>query len=218
MMSVEKSFSEDMAASKTRKILLLGASVGKAWNLTEWPGRVKNKKYSFESMAIYDFDKSQALEEILMRPKRKFRLTRTYLKGIFEAPLQKPDFIIIKECAGYFPGNFERYKELVKGWVLQCRAAGIKAIVTTVVPVTLEHAKTKPGRLEGIIAYNDWVKVYTKEIGIGCLDLETPLRVSEENRGLREDLTIGDGLHLNTMAYNILDKALLENSDKLFGN
>ena len=217
MLLVVNTFAEDKSL-KPKRVLLLGASVGQAWKIEDWPQRAQSKNYSFESVAVYDFDKSEALSEILLRPKRKFRPTRTYLKGLFLPPPQKPNIIIIKECAGYFPGNLEKYKGLIEKWIIVCKTAGIKPVLTTVVPVTREHARAKPGRLEGILAYNDWVREYTKKSGIGCLDLEVPLRVSGDDRVLRPDLTSGDGLHLNGNAYDILDNVLQQNSKQLFGS
>ena len=202
--------------SQAKRILLLGASVGQAWKIEEWPQRMQNRKFTFESISVYKFDKTEALDEILMRPKRKFRLTRTYLKGFFLPLPKQPDVIIIKECSGYFPGNQKQFKSLIKKWITQCKTAGIRPIVTTVVPITAELSKRIPGKLEAIIAYNNWVKEYTRETGIGCLDLEAPLRINETNRALREDLTIGDGSHLNKKAYEILDKLLDIKSGELF--
>jgi hypothetical protein len=193
---------------KPIRVLLLGASVGDAWNFSEWPMRMHRDDYAMEMVAEYAFDKTNALEEIFMRPRRKFRLTRTYLRGFFEPGPRKPDILIIKECAAYFPGNLETYKGLVKSWVRQCREAGIKPVLATVVPVTQEHAQGRPGRLEGILAYNDWVRAYSKENNIGLLDLEAALRIGDSDRSLRTDLTSGDGLHLNTNAYAILDNLL----------
>ncbi|MCX5701477.1 MAG: hypothetical protein NTW64_00640 [Candidatus Omnitrophica bacterium] len=200
---------------KPVRVLLLGASVGQAWNLPEWPTRVHNNDYVMETIAEYSFDKSNALEEILMRPERKFHLTRAYIKSLFKQAPQKPNIIIIKECAAYFPGDLGKNKELVKKWVNQCKAAAIKPVLATVVPVTEEHSLKIPGRLQGILEYNDWIRQYTRENGIVCLDLEAALRISKDDRRLRPDLTSGDGLHLNRKAYDILDKLQLNELSKV---
>jgi hypothetical protein len=204
----------DKQAFKNKRVLLLGASVGYEWDLPKLPERTQNNNYSFEMIPVYAFDKSDALNEILMRPKRKFRFNRSYIKSLLKPALQKPEVLIIKECAAYFPGDFEKYKTLVKQWVAQCKVAGIQPVLATVVSVTNEHSQRKPGRLEGILEYNDWARSYTREAGINCFDLEAALRISENNRKLRQDLTIGDGLHLNAKAYSILDKLVLEYLDK----
>jgi hypothetical protein len=208
-----KTFSEN-DSSKTRRILLIGASVGRGWNLPEWTKRMNDNSVSLEMIPVYSFDKSQALEEALMRPRRKFHFNKSYIKGFFRTAPQKPDMIIIKECAAYFPGDLENYKTLVTKWIHQSIAAGIKPVVATVAPVTQEHSEKKPGRLEGILEYNDWVKSYTKEIGINCLDLESALRISNDDRALSPDLTSGDGLHLNGRAYSIIDITLKENLEQ----
>lgn len=208
---IQAQISSEKTTSKVPvRVVLLGASVGQAWEIEKWPQRMQKIKYIFECIAVYDFDKTEALDEIIMRPKRKFRLTRTYLKGFFLPSPQKPNVVIIKECSGYFPGDQEQYKSLIKKWVAQCKAAGIKPIVTTVVPITAELSKRIQGKLEAIIAYNNWVKEYTRENGMDFLDLEAPLRISDTNRALRPDLTIGDGSHLNKKAYDILDNFLLQ--------
>ena len=191
---------------KPKRVILLGASVGNSWKLPEWPLRMNNNNYVIEMIAEYAFDKSDALEEILMRPKRKLHFTRTYLKSLFKPAPQKPDILIIKECAAYFPGDLAKYKVLIDKWVKRLQSAGVKPVLATVVPVTKEHSQTRPGRLEGILSYNDWVREYTKEQNIPLLDLEQELRISDEDRSLRPDLTKGDGLHLNPKAYEILDK------------
>jgi len=200
----------DKQTFKNKRILLLGASVGYHWDLPEWAERTQNNSYLIEMVPVYAFDKSEALNEILIRPKRKFRLTRSYIKSLLKPAPKKPEVIIIKECAAYFPGDLEKYKTLVKQWSSQCKAAGIQPVLATVVPVTKAHTQQKPGRLEGILAYNDWVKNYAKETGINYFDLEAALRISDNDRSLRPDLTSGDGLHLNKKAYDILDNILNE--------
>lgn len=192
------------------RIVLLGASVGKEWNLAEWHKRQQNNDYVLEMAEVYSFDKSEELEEILARPKRKFHLSKSYIKGLLKPAPQKPKMIIIKECAAYFPGDSENYRALVKKWISRCLSNGVKPVLATVVPVTEGHSKIKSGRLQAILEYNDWLKAYAKEAGIALLDLESALRIGEENRSLNPELTSGDGLHLNKKAYNILDKLLEE--------
>ena len=192
------------------RTLLLGASVGKGWNFPQLPERIRKSGYTFEMIDVYSFDKSAAIDEILMRPKRKPRFNKTFFKGFFIKAPEKPDVIIIKECAAYFPGDMEKYQNLVKKWISQIEAAGIKPILATVVPVTENHSQTRPGRLQGVLQYNDWIREYAKEDGLRCLDFEAALRISEKNKALREDLTSGDGLHLNKKAYGILDTLMIE--------
>lgn len=95
----------DGIVKEKKRIVLVGASIGQEWNLPELSRRVGNDDYVFESLAAWQFDKTEVLEETLMRPKRKFRLTRTYLKGFLEPNPKPADVVIIKECSSYFPGK-----------------------------------------------------------------------------------------------------------------
>ena len=191
----------------TRHIVLLGASVGKAWKIEQLPERISNQNYRFEYIGLYRFDKSSALKELLHRRENK------------------PDAVILKECAAYFPGDisFAKAKQLMIQWIISCRENRVVPIPATVCPVTRqrdERFKTKnPLKqliktirgismqtcMERIREYNDWVKAYANEKDLVVLDLETPLRSGDPGRYLKDDLTKGDGLHLNAKAYHILD-------------
>lgn len=197
-----------ITVTNKKRVILLGASVGKGWNLMEFPQRIENNKYILETIAVYQYDKTKALEEILMRPKRKFHLTRTYFKGFFKPPPQIPNAIIIKECAAYFPGDLESYKALMMKWIKSVRESNMEVIVATVVPVTQGHAEMRKGRIETIQEFNDWLREYAQIENITLLDLETALRKDAEIRFLRDDLTSGDGLHLNKKAYDVMDQLL----------
>jgi len=213
-----------------KHILLLGASIGKSWNIPTLPQRMDNYKFIFEYVHGGAFNKTESLKKIIERRKNR------------------PDVIIIKECAAYFPGDINEYKKLVKSWVEDCLAVNIIPVLTTVIPVTrlnsfkqvfIDIIKSrnplrfgnpfKFSRNKVILLYNDWVKVFSNENSIACLDLESAVRYSKKNRFLREcldlesavryskknrflreDLAKIDGLHLNRKAYNILDKVLIE--------
>lgn len=205
--------------AKQKHIVLLGASVGHDWKIESLPERMKQNQairgYRFEYVGEYAFDKTDALNRILQRTKNK------------------PDAIFIKECAAYFPGDLREYQRLMKGWVQQCRKAGVIPIPTTVVPVvssknkamkdqlkdfikTLLGRPTTATQLEGIFRYNDWTKEYAAQEGLVVLDLEAPLRTSQADRSLRVDLHSGDGLHLNAKAYQILDEVVVPTLDRAF--
>lgn len=202
--------------TKKKHVVLLGASVGNAWNIGALPDRVASAQgYRFEYVGEYAFDKTEALRKILQRKQ------------------DKPDAIFIKECAAYFPGDLRQYQELMKGWVKECRQAKVIPIPTTVVPVissknkiikerVKDFIKTLLGRpttgamLEGLLQYNDWVREYAAQEGLTVLDLETPLRTSRNDRSLRADLHSGDGLHLNSTAYGILDTIVVPTLDGAF--
>jgi len=213
------------AMQKPKHIVLLGASVGKAWNIESLPDRLMKSSsspltpphtsclksiedYRFEFVGEYQFDKTKALQQILQRKENK------------------PDAIFIKECAAYFPGDLSHYQELMKSWIRQCKESKVNLIPTTVVPVikpgfsTLEikvkdtikwvlGRPTLASRLEGLVKYNDWIRSYAQKEGLTILDLEAPLRISEGDRSLRAELHSGDGLHLNQKAYSILDQIVL---------
>ncbi len=192
----------------TRQIVLIGASVGYSWRFSELFSRINAGRYSFEYVELYQFDKSEALNSVLSRP-------------------NLPSAIILKECAAYFPGDLELYKSLMTSWIDQCLEKKVMPIPTTVVPVTWSHnvingfkmiIKRAIGRInkiyglsriDSILAYNDWIKEYAQSRGLVVLDLESAVRVSPEDRYLRNELSSGDGLHLNDQAYKILDGIVL---------
>lgn len=190
------------------RVVLVGASIGQEWRLAEFPARVAMNDVEFESIAVWRFDKSNTLDEVLMRPKRKFHLSRSYLAGMFGPAPQPADIIILKECSSYFPGDVDRYKSMIIEWIRQVRTAGKQVIVTTVAPVTRARAATDKGKMEAIREFNDWIRGYAKISKVLLLDLERTLADGSTDRFLRDDLTIGDGSHLNKQAYTLLDQLL----------
>jgi hypothetical protein len=197
-----------------KRILLIGASVGDAWNIAKLSERTKLAGYTFESVAEYQFDKSQVVEEVVKSE-------------------NKPDFVILKECAAYFPGDFLRYKQFIQGWVATLRAHHITPILTTVVPVTtpphfslsyVKHLVKKvtrnkipvDERLPYLLEFNDWVRSYAAQEGLVVLDLEAALRNNAQERKLRPDLAGEDGLHLNEQAYRVLDRLVVDSAGQLF--
>src|SRR5262245_58744670 len=104
-----KSTSLHRSESRPVHVALIGASIGQGWRLAEWPARAGVLGFTAEAIAAWQFDKTEAVQEVLMRPARKFRLTRTYLKSWFQPPPPTPDVVILKECSSYFPGELERY-------------------------------------------------------------------------------------------------------------
>lgn len=207
------------------KILLLGASVGNAWNFEDLSIRLKSNAFTSEFIAKYEADKTDILRQALNRK------------------INKPDVIIIKQCAAYFRSNsseydplpVKRYKQLMKEWVDKCLSEGVVPILATVVPITEEmplKVKIKrlikeyilfknvspyyrDVRLKGILEYNEWVKRYSNEKQLIVLDLEKAVRISEKNRYLNPDLST-DGLHLNEKAYQLLDVAAFNTLQQVF--
>lgn len=198
------------SSESARHIVLLGASVGEAWNIPGLPDRIGSSGYVFEYMGEYSADKSKKLTSILEREQ------------------EKPDVIIIKECAAYFPAGSDGLKPLIKGWVGECRDAGVVPVLATVVPVVrsfslrvfllnLLHGKWvyPRGTFEAIIEFNDWVREYAREEGLVVLDLEAALRTSPSDRHLNGRYARKDGLHINERAYGELDGIVIPAMDKV---
>lgn len=203
----------------SKHVLLLGASVGAGWDFPGLPERMQNDKYKIEFRAKYDPDKTDLLEEVI------------------KSKADRPDIIIIKQCAAYFPANSEsydskianRYKKLAKGWIEKCKKNDIIPILATVVPITEKmplwpktkrmikkyilrkkiYSYNRNIRQQGINEYNDWVLDYADKNALTVLDLESVLRISRSNRYLVKGLST-DGLHLNKKAYEMLDRVVIE--------
>ncbi len=193
---------------QTKHVILLGASIGEGWDIGKLPNRIDAGGYTFEFVGEYVFDKSKALNEILMRN-------------------PKPDAVILKECSTYFPGKFEEQKELMQKWIEALQKNGIIPIPATVVPVTsprmftVQYVKNLmkkylpmgkiniEKRQSYVVEFNDWVRKYADQKGLAVLDLEGTLRRDESDRRLRPELSSGDGMHLNRDAYALLDKIVI---------
>jgi len=182
-----------------KRIVLVGASVGRSWAFPEIGGRLGISGIAFEYQGVPDFDKTKAVDALLARAE------------------DRPGAIILKECAGYFPGPFDRFRTLMTTWIDQCLEAGVTPIPTTVVPVARTHGSPRRDllakyllgrerRIDGILAYNDWIRSYARSRGLLLLDLEAALSEGDGSRWLRQDLAAADGLHLNEQAYRLLDR------------
>lgn len=169
--------------AQPRRVVLLGASVGEAWDFSHLPQRLRNTAYVFEYVGLYDFDKTAALTPLLKRTAKK------------------PDAIILKECAAYFPGDLGAYQAQVKKWVAACRAARVKPILTTVCPVT-----QRGDQLTSVLGYNDWIRAWARKEGVPVLDLEAALRRSSTDRRLDPTCADSDGLHVVSAGYRRLDR------------
>lgn len=162
------------------EIAFVCASVGAAWNM---PGHFP--QLNIEVYEEYQFDKGYRIQEIL--------------------DSSKPDIMIIKECAAYFPPDSQgtsmsAYQNLIIGWVNLCRSREVIPILTTVVPINPDTNGGQP-QLNSIIEFNDWIKEYCKDEDISVIDLEGALRASDSDRSLNPSYDSGDGLHPNEQAY-----------------
>ncbi|MCC6750186.1 MAG: hypothetical protein IT371_21140 [Deltaproteobacteria bacterium] len=155
-----------------RRVIFIGASVGHAWRL---PLVFPN----LETRAVYAFDKTEAVRDAIA---------------------SRPDAVILKECAAYFPNEGIDFA-LVEQWVAELRAAGIRPVLATVAPITRELEAREPGRAAALWAFNDRLRDYASSERLPLLDLERALRVSTTDRYLRPGLDTGDGLHLARKTY-----------------
>jgi len=160
------------------RIAFICASVGENWNINGHFPDLDITVY-----AEYQFDKGNVIRDILQN--------------------NKPDIMIIKECAAYFPPetSMDAYKNLIIDWVNLCRDSGVIPVLTTVVPIDPNNPGNQEGQLESILEFNDWIRSYCINENISLLDLEAALRVSENDRILNPAYDSGDGLHPNDLAY-----------------
>lgn len=191
-------------------VALVGASIGNDWQLAGWPARTRASGFSTESLAVWQFDKTEAVDELLLRPKRKFRPTRTYLRSLFAPPPRKPDVVILKECSSYFPGNAESQRARFTAWEERLSAAGVRVVLATIVPVTETRARADVGKQEAVTEFNAWVRDYAARKNLPVLDLDAAMRIDAAGSYLKDEYTSGDGSHLNEAAYRVLDGTLLE--------
>lgn len=203
----------DPAADGTARplrIVLIGASIGRAWQLAEFPARTGRRGVTLEHVGLYRFDKSEAVREVLARG------------------AGAPDVLILKECGTYFPGDLAAYEALVRRWVDETQAAGVLPVLATVAPVAapsgfVQNVKEivkrwilrREDQGESIARFNDRIRALAAERGLPLLDLEHALRVSDEERVLLPSCDRGDGLHLNEEAYRRLDLELAALLDRL---
>lgn len=189
-------------------VVLIGASIGQGWKLEEWPARTRMPGMSVESIAAWQFDKTGAVEEVLMRPARRFRFTPGYLKSLLQPPPARAEVVVIKQCSSYFPGELNAYQGLIRRWVERLQAARVKVVLATVAPVTRARARQAQGKQESLVAFNRWIREYAAGEGLAVLDLEKALSAGGDGRYLREELASPDGSHLNPGGYAVLDEAL----------
>jgi hypothetical protein len=181
-----------------KRVVLVGASIGKNWHFDRIGERVALPGYRFDYLGVYAFDKGPLIQQLVNDP-------------------DKPDIVLIKECATYFPGDTERYQRQFMSWVETLRAVGIQVVLVTTAPVAeqteyIPRAKIfvkwligKPTHLDAIVQFNDWLKQYAQRERIPVFNLEAQLHRSDSERWLRSEYDVGDKLHLNEQAYRVLD-------------
>jgi len=180
------------------RVVLVGASIGKDWHFERIGERVALPGYRFDYVGVYSFDKGPLIHKLVTDP-------------------DKPDIVLIKECATYFPGDTKQYQRQFMSWVDTLRAVGIQVVLVTTAPVAepteyIPRAKIfvkrligKPTQLDSIVQFNAWLKQYTQREHIPVFDLAAQLQRSDSEHWLRSEYDVGDKLHLNESAYHILD-------------
>ena len=179
-------------------IVLVGASVGKTWDLPGLAERKMDFRVAYGYRGQYAFDKSNIIKKLV------------------DSPL-KPDAVIIKECAAYFPRDTNPSIDMIKQWINILNTSGIQPILATVVPVTKEHDADRNGsRMESINSFNESIRKYSIDNGIPLLDLQQILSNKDEGY-LQERFAVPDGLHLKAETYHKhLDIYLYNFVNKLF--
>lgn len=193
----------------TTHLVLIGASIGRGWNLDGWPERMRERAFSAEALAVWKFDKTEAVEEVLLRPARRFQMTRTYVRSLFRPAPPVPRVVILKECSAYFPGDLTAYQALTRTWVEKLRRRGVRILLATAVPVTHAKSDRYPRKQESLLEYNCWLREFAREQGAGVLDLERALADGAPGSFLPDKFAAPDGTHLNRAGYEVLDRALL---------
>ena len=83
-------------------------------------------------------------------------------------------------------------------------------IIQSVFPVTYEYSQSSSITNEIIDNINVWGKEIALEMGVAYLDTQSILR--DENNGLIERFCVGDGIHLNAEAYELILKYISTHS------
>ena len=181
------------------RVVLVGASIGKNWHFDRISKGVALPGYRFDYVGVYASDKGPLIQQLV-------------------TDLDKPDIVLIKECATYFPGDTEQYQHQFMSWVETLRAVGIQVVLVKTSPVAepteyIPRAKIfvkrligRPTQLDGIVQFNAWLKQYAQRERIPLFDLETKLYRSDSERWLRSEYDIVDKLHLNELIYLVLDE------------
>jgi len=181
-------------------IVLIGASVGYTWDLPGLPSRMNDDRFIFGyRRGMHGFDKSMAIDELLKSD-------------------MKPDAIIIKECAAYFPRNTEESMQLITSWSQIIKEHNIVPILATVAPVTQHCADNRdPNMIQSINKFNEAIREYSVINGISILDLNKALEDGSTLHNLRDEYAQPDGLHINASAYRTaLDPIIISLLNHLF--
>jgi len=173
-------------------IVLFGASIGHAWNLSDLSQRQHVKDDFWGYRGYYEFDKSSLVESVLASP-------------------VKPDVVVVKECATYFPRDTKKAINTLFTGIEKLKKNGIEVVVATTVPITRKRNSHNPDQMKSINAFNTVLRKTASEKGLRVLDLQAALSDTSEEGFLAERFDVGDGMHLQKSAYqNVLDKLMVD--------
>jgi hypothetical protein len=199
--------SEPMAQAK--HVVYIEASMVNRWNLDAFGARTGSDRYRVQPLTEYEFDKSRLVRQALAAGQRG------------------PDAVVVQECAVYFPGDLDAYKQQYRGWISEISSRGLTPVIATVVPparrkgiaaakgFVKERLLGQPSRYEQVAAFNDWLRALGGEMGVAVFDLERLVRVDAEDRHMRDEYDEGDGVHLSRAAYDMLDRELQSFLDRM---
>jgi len=169
-------------------VVLVGASVGRQWNLPELPMRTHMKDFCIGYRGKGSFDKKEILIQLM---NSKIR----------------PNLIVLKECAAYFPRKIEDSRSKIEKWYEIACSRSVRLALATCAPVTLENEKQKKGRLKSIKEFNEFIREFARLYSIPVLDIEKVLKDPVAERlCMRIEYAKPDVLHLGEKAYKeVLD-------------
>lgn len=163
-------------------IVFVGASVGKSWDLPHFADRTTDKTRFIGYRTLYEFDKTPIIEDLKTDP-------------------VKPEMVIIKECAAYFPRDVEPGIRQVKEWTMTLQKQNIQPVLATVVPITKARDEKKKGRMDSINKFNAAIRQLGKANNVPVMDLQAVLSDGSAGAYLKEEYAAEDGLHLKPETY-----------------
>lgn len=170
-------------------VVLVGASIGKAWHLQDFTRRTGEQDVVFSNRAHYSFDKTDTIEALL------------HLKV-------KPDAVILKECSDYFPRNQEKSTSEFERWIERIKKNHVTPILATTTPVSA--IGPKKDKQPSIDLWNAFIREYGHKNRIPVLDLARVLQTSPIDTFLKQTYAKDDGYHLTAAAYRTaLDPLLI---------
>ncbi len=177
-----------MSKSSKKYAVFIGASIGRDWHLEKLWQRYKlagNTEIIF--WPEYKFDKKSIIDHVLRIPIR-------------------PEMVLIKECAAYFPLDEEKAVIKLFEWFTAVKQVGITPVAVTTIPVTRNNDNNNKGRAVSIYRFNNMIREKAENI---C-DIATILGDKDSDyKFLLNKYAKKDGLHVNDEAYLEMDRFLI---------